>query len=131
VKPGRAADHLVMARLRDRSRFAARRLRGDQTDAEDRLWYHLRDRRLKGWKFRRQHPVAPYVADFCCLEAMLIVEVDGSQHAEDEAAYDRARTAHLERHGFRVIRFWNEEVLQETDDVLRAIRRALKKVPSP
>lgn len=101
-----------------------RRLRRQQTDAEHALWQRVRDRRLLGRKFRRQHRIGRFVADFACLEARLIVEVDGSQHL-DRAAYDDARTRWLETQGFRVIRFWNDDVLFRMDDVLSAIARAL------
>ena len=101
-----------------------RNLRGGQTDAEARLWRHLRDRRLGGYKFRRQHRVGAFVGDLVCTEAKLIVEVDGGQHAE-RAAEDQCRTKTLETFGYRVIRFWNSEVLEHTDDVLRQILSAL------
>lgn len=102
----------------------ARRLRRDATEAENRLWTHLRNRQLAGWKFVRQLPVSGFYADFACREAMLIVEVDGSQHAE--STYDATRTARLNAEGYRVLRFWNNEVLQETDSVLLAILEGLQ-----
>jgi very-short-patch-repair endonuclease len=83
----------------------ARRLRRDATDAERRLWRILRDRRLEGYKFRRQRPIGPYVADFVSIRYRLIVEVDGSQHLD--SATDARRTEWLERHGWRVVRVWN------------------------
>ena len=92
----------------------ARRLRRDQTDAERKLWFRLRDRRLDGLKFRRQVPIDCYVVDFCCESARLIVELDGGQHAE-RSAEDAARTAALEARGYLVLRFWNNEVLQNMD----------------
>jgi len=100
----------------------ARRLRRDSTLAEGLLWRHLRNRGLAGAKFRRQHPVGPYVADLCCAEAMLIVEVDGSQHGP---ARDAPRTAALEAEGFMVLRFWNIDVLQSLEGVLLRIEEAL------
>ena len=102
-----------------RLKATARTLRRTQTEAEAHLWYHLRARRLAGFKFRRQHPVAGHVADFACEEARLIVEIDGSQHAESES--DAHRTAALESAGYHILRFWNHEVLQDTDAVLTAI----------
>ncbi|MGC9575765.1 MAG: DUF559 domain-containing protein [Desulfobacterota bacterium U4-17] len=102
----------------------ARSLRKEQTDAESTLWRLLRDRRIAGAKFRRQHPIPPYVVDFYCHEANLVVEVDGGQHAEQRRG-DERRTAFLERRGLRVLRFWNHEVLQETDAVLEHIWQAL------
>lgn len=101
----------------------ARALRSHSTDAERLLWQRLRDRRLEGFKFRRQHPVAGYIADFACLEARLIVELDGGQHFEPEAQVkDQGRTAVLQRAGFTVLRFDNRQMLQETDAVLAVVR---------
>jgi len=89
------------------------------TDAEDRLWQELRDRRLDRIKFRRQMPIGKYVADFVCLEARLIVEIDGSQHAESDS--DRVRHAELKARGFRVLRFWNDDVLKDLNAVCDTI----------
>lgn len=97
------------------NRAFARTMRREPTEAEERLWRALRDRRLDGAKFRRQVPLPPYVADFLCAEAMLIVEVDGSQHGDSVA--DEARTRFLHGKGFRVLRFWNDEVLREIGPV--------------
>src|SRR5215813_12591253 len=94
----------------------ARKLRQAQTDAERRMWMLLRDRRLSGFKFRRQHPVGAYIADFCCLEARLIIEIDGGHHASNQDA-DVARSRVLESAGYRVLRFWNNEVLGNTAGV--------------
>ncbi len=88
------------------------------TDAENLLWYHLRARRLDGLKFRRQHPIPPYITDFHCHEAMLVVELDGSQHC---AEADAMRSQFLERQGFRILRFWDNDVLQSPDHVLDVI----------
>lgn len=101
----------------------ARALRANRTEAEIRLWQRLRDRQLAGAKFRRQTPVGPHIADFMCYELRLIVEVDGGQH---RPAADAARTAWLESQGFPVIRFWNNDVLQNTDGVLERIQEELK-----
>jgi very-short-patch-repair endonuclease len=106
------------------ARQRARQLRRDQTDAEHRLWARLRDRQLGGAKFRRQHPIGPFVADFCCPQGKLIVELDGGQHAEDVAA-DEKRSRFLEAQGYRVLRFWNHDVLQNTEAVLERIVEAL------
>ena len=103
----------------------ARALRANQTEAESRLWQRLRDRQLAGVKFRRQAPVGPYIADFICLAAKLIVEIDGGQHAESAEA-DAARTAWLEGQGFRVLRFWNNDAMANTDGVLEEILAALR-----
>ena len=102
--------------------FTARGLRRDRTKAEHVLWQHLRRRRCQGCKFRFQHPIPPYVADFVCLERRLIVEVDGSQHNED---VDAIRTRFLESRGFTVLRVWNNDVLQNMEGVFEAIERAL------
>ncbi len=102
----------------------ARALRKQATDAERLLWRHLRNRQLDGRKFRRQAPVGPYVVDFLCLEDRLVLELDGGQHAEQQAA-DQARSAQLAGWGFRVLRFWNHEVLGNTEGVLQAVREAL------
>jgi very-short-patch-repair endonuclease len=97
-------------------------LRREATDAEQALWLHLRNRRLGGHKFRRQWSIHPYVADFCCLDRKLIVEVDGGQHSAER---DARRTAALESGGFRIIRFWNNDVLGNMDGVLVVILEAL------
>jgi very-short-patch-repair endonuclease len=94
----------------------ARELRQRDTDAEARLWNALRAHKLGGWKWKRQVPWGPYFLDFLCLEAGLVVEVDGGQHA-DQVAYDRRRTAYLTRSGLRVLRFWNSDVLTNRDGV--------------
>ena len=89
------------------------------TEAEGKLWSELRDRRLDQIKFRRQVPVGKYVADFACLEAGLIVEIDGSQHAESDS--DRVRGVELKARGFRVLRFWNDDVLKDLNAVCDTI----------
>ncbi|WP_436409514.1 endonuclease domain-containing protein [Kaistia defluvii] len=104
----------------------AKKLRRDQSDAEKKLWLHVRDRRLEGLKFRRQAPIGTFVADFACVEAMLIVELDGGQHAEEQAGYDTRRTAYLQGLGYRVLRFWNADVLMNTEGVLTEIVRAAR-----
>jgi adenine-specific DNA-methyltransferase len=109
--------------------YFARHLRRNQTEAEQRLWYFFRARRFDDHKFRRQKPMGPYVVDFCCVKARLIIEIDGGQHAERTKA-DQERTNYLNRQGFRVIRFWNHDVLDRTEYVLQEIWRALQP-PSP
>jgi very-short-patch-repair endonuclease len=88
----------------------ARTLRKDSTDAERWLWQRLRNRELLGWKFRRQHPIGCYIVDFACIERKLIIELDGSQHAESQTA-DSERSEYLEDKGFQILRFWNNDVL--------------------
>ena len=102
----------------------ARELRRRSTPSERRLWKHLRGRRLLGFKFRRQHPIGPYYADFACLEVSLIVEIDGGQHA-DAIDYDEERSRALVARGFLVLRFWNKDVLDALEGVVDLIRRAL------
>ncbi len=98
----------------------ARRLRRDMTDAEKRLWYLLRGRRFSQVKFRRQHALGSFVCDFICIEHKLVIEVDGGQHAIALAS-DARRTAYLTKEGFTVLRFWNNDVLMNTENVLMAI----------
>jgi len=114
-----------LSRSRERARVRASSLRSTPTDAEALLWFHLRDRRMANFKFRRQRPIGPYFADFACLEAKLIVELDGGQHAE-AVAYDEKRTRFIEAQGYRVLRFWNHEVLTQTDAVRQRILQALQ-----
>ena len=108
----------------------AKSMRSHQTEAESKLWYHLRAHRFMGLKFKRQKPVGRYIADFVCWEHRLIVELDGGQHAE-EAAYDRQRDAWLRSQGYTVLRFWNHEVMGEMEGVLEQIRCAVAPEPSP
>ncbi|EIL91159.1 endonuclease domain-containing protein [Rhodanobacter spathiphylli] len=103
----------------------ARRLRNEGTDAERRLWHYLRQRQLAGHKFRRQYPLAGYIVDFVCVPARLVIELDGGQHL-DAIDYDRRRTEVLGREGYRVLRFWNDEVLLRTEDVVGEIFRVLE-----
>jgi len=102
----------------------ARRLRRDATDAERRLWSALRDRRLSGYRFRRQFPIGRFIVDFACTKHRLIVEADGSQHADSES--DRERTAWLEEQGWRVLRFWNNDVLTNTNGVVETVLNELQ-----
>ena len=100
----------------------ARKLRADQTDTEELLWSRLRGRRLEGEKFVRQLQIDLYVADFACRTARLAIELDGGQH---DAARDAARTAIIEKYGYRVLRFWNNDILGDLDAALEAIRQEL------
>jgi len=109
----------------------AKTLRAEQTDAEQHLCYFLRANRLNGLKFKRQKPMGPYIVDFVCMEHALIVEADGGQHGENQA-YGQRRDNWLREQGFRVLRFWNNEVLSETEAVLEKIfAAALSPSPSP
>jgi very-short-patch-repair endonuclease len=102
----------------------ARKLRVNSTDAEQRLWQHLRARQLLGFKFRRQVPVGGHIADFLCEQAKLVVELDGGQHGD--SASDGLRTHALEAAGYRTLRFWNNDVLANTEGVLEEIARTLR-----
>ena len=102
----------------------ARILRKNMTDAERVLWRSLRNRQLEGFKFRRQKPIGSYIADFACIEKKIIIEVDGGQNASNKE-YDTKRSAFLKKMGFKVLRFWNNEVLKEKDAVLNRIRKSL------
>lgn len=120
-----ADDSLSRVRERAGVRVRARALRQASTGAEALLWSKLRDRRLLDVKFRRQRPIGPYFADFACLEIGLVIELDGGQHAEPSAvARDARRSGFIEEAGFRILRAWNHEVLQNTDAVLEAVRQA-------
>ena len=102
----------------------AKSLRRNQTDAEGLLWHYLRNKQLDGYKFRRQQPIGPYIIDFACLPEKLLIELDGGQHAEHEA-YDERRDRFLQSKGYRVLRFWNNEVFENCFDVLEHIYQAL------
>jgi very-short-patch-repair endonuclease len=104
----------------------SRTLRRDSTDAEKRLWAILRNRNFEDCKFRRQVTIDSYVVDFCCIAARLIIEIDGEHHADGRKRYDDTRTRELEARGFRVLRFWNSEVLQQTEGVIQEIGRMLR-----
>ena len=120
-----------MPRVASPARDRARTLRAGSTDAERRLWSLLRDRQLNGWKFRRQHPIPPWTADFACPDARLVIEADGGQHAD---VIDNARDGDLATKGWRILRFWNDQILKEPEAVAEAILRALgrsDKEPSP
>ena len=111
-----------------RTLLKAQRLRRELTDAERKLWSVLRNRKLNGAKFRRQQPIGPFIADFVCQEQKLIVEADGGQHAEN--VRDARRTAFLEGVGYRVLRFWNNDILTNLDGVAQVIANALS-TPHP
>jgi very-short-patch-repair endonuclease len=104
----------------------ARRLRRNQTNAERMLWFRLRDRRLDGWKFRRQFPIDRFIVDFCCADAHLIIELDGGQHAV-QAETDAQRTRIREALGYLVLRYWNNDVIHNVDGVLDDIAATLNR----
>ncbi|MBV8478334.1 MAG: endonuclease domain-containing protein [Acidobacteria bacterium] len=106
----------------DLARDRARSLRRSSTSAEHQLWMRLRNRQLHGAKFRRQHPIGPYIVDFCCLEARLVIELDGGWHNEElKRTNDEKRTAYLEAQGHTVLRFWNTEVTKDVRAILGRI----------
>ena len=104
----------------------AKRMRYEPTEAESVLWRHLRAGRLAEQKFKRQQPIGNFIVDFVCFTQKLVIEVDGGQHADMQSA-DEVRTAWLEAQGFRVLRFWNDDVLQRMEFVLEEVIRILKK----
>ncbi|HEX7804244.1 MAG TPA: DUF559 domain-containing protein [Pseudoxanthomonas sp.] len=107
---------------------SARNLRNDSTDAERKLWQHLRGRQINGVKFRRQYPVAGYIADFAAPSIRLVIELDGGQHLL-QTEYDQRRTERMQCNGYRVLRFWNDDVLLRTEQVLSEIIRAADSTP--
>jgi very-short-patch-repair endonuclease len=110
--------------MQDRARY----LRKNRTDAENRIWYYLRNRRLGGYKFVREHVIGNYIADFVCREKKLIIEVDGGQHMT-AAAYDQQRTENLEAIGYQVVRVWNNEVYENIYSVMENILHLLENLP--
>ena len=114
--------------MESESQHIAKILRKRLTDAEKLMWRHLRGKQLEGFKFRRQEPIGNYVADFVCYEKRIIVEVDGSQHCSEK---DHERDRWFEGQGFKVIRFWNSEVLKNTEGVWEVIRKTMLVSPSP
>ena len=109
-------------------RNRTRSFRKNLTDAENRMWYFLRNRRLKGYKFVRELVIDPYIADFACRAQKIIIEIDGGQHAE-AIEYDEKRTAFLEKNGYSVLRFWNNDIFINIDGVLTTILAQLETVP--
>lgn len=112
---------------RGRGTLRSRQLRATASEAEQKLWHFLRRKQFSGLRFRRQFPLGPYFADFVCLPARLVVEVDGSQHAEPlQAAHDAGRTAWLNRNDFRVVRFWTDQVMTDIESVLNVIESVMR-----
>ena len=103
-------------------KYNSRQLRKEQTAQEAKLWKHLRNRKLDGLKFRRQHPIGSYITDFCCMEKRLIIELDGNHHTEPEQAeYDKERDEALCAQGYTILRLWNNELEKDLDCVLKII----------
>jgi very-short-patch-repair endonuclease len=109
-------------------RDLARQLRHQQTLAEQKMWWLLRSRAFNGYKFCRQYLIGPFIVDFCCRKRKLVIELDGSQHADNQD-YDRERTFYLQQRGYRVLRFWNRDLLNEQNQVLEAVFCALTRPP--
>ena len=111
-----------LSRTRERVRVRARALRGNQTDAEALLWSRLRSNQLLNLKFRRQRPIGPYFADFVCMEVRLVIELDGGQHADADAqSHDVKRSRFMSDLGYRTLRFWNHDMLSDTEAVMARI----------
>lgn len=108
----------------------AKKLRKESTDTECKLWQQLRSKQCGGYKFRRQHPLGNYIVDFVCLESRLIIELDGSQHLEETKMHDQQRDCWFQKEGYRILRFWDNEVLQNMAGVYQLIEEALRS-PSP
>jgi len=118
----------TMLRIKKQTTENARALRSDMTDAERRLWQTIRGKQLCDCRFRRQHPIGPYIADFACIDKKLVIELDGGQH-QDQIAYDEQRTAFLQAQEWRVLRFWNNDVLSNLEGILASIVDALNALP--
>ncbi|MBE0469707.1 MAG: endonuclease domain-containing protein [Methyloprofundus sp.] len=118
TKPSLFFEPILLRRIKITFTTLARNLRKNQTDVEQILWLQLRNRRLLNYKFRRQFPIVPYIVDFVCLDLKLIIELDGSQHSEQ---VDEERTLFLGQRGFRVMRFWNNDLLNNLEGVLAQI----------
>ena len=106
----------------------ARRLRSNMTDVERKLWGAMRGKQLEGCRFRRQHAIGAYIVDFACVERTLVIELDGGQH-HDQKTYDDTRSKYLNEQGWQVVRFWNNEVLENLDGVLEVILEKLESTP--
>ncbi len=117
-----------MPRVSSSTKIFSRKLRREMTDAEMHLWQQLRMQQMQGLKFRRQHPFGKYILDFACIDAKLAIEVDGSQHSELQE-HDSVRTAWLTAQGWKVLRFWNNEVLQNMKGVVETIYSAVREQP--
>ncbi|MFC7515535.1 endonuclease domain-containing protein [Herbaspirillum sp. GCM10030257] len=118
-----------ITRIKPTTTTNARTLRTGMTLAEQRLWHAIRGRQLQGHRFRRQHPIGPYIADFACVEKLLLIELDGGQH-QDQIEYDLERTTYLNLQGWHVMRFWNNEIFENFDGVLSSIDDTLNVAPA-
>ena len=125
IRMGYGYREMKVTRIKPLTKQRSRKLRKEMTDAESRLWKEIRKKQLPGYKFRRQYPVGKYVLDFVCLNAGLVIEIDGGQHQES-FVYDQKRTLWLEQQAYRVLRFWNNEVLYNINEVLEVICNELR-----
>lgn len=125
---GLSENTVVAFKKRDTNR--AKSLRNQASPAERRLWKHLSNRQIAGYKFSRQMPVGPYFADFLCRELKLIIEIDGYSH-DTQQGYDLARTKDMEDHGYRVARFSNQDVMTNVEGIVREIERIVANIPTP
>jgi very-short-patch-repair endonuclease len=119
---------MIERRIKEEITTNARSLRGNMTDVERILWRAIRGQQLHGHRFRRQHPIGPYIADFACLDKKCVIELDGGQH-QNQIAYDEDRTLFLQKQGWQVIRFWNNDVLNNLEGVLSTVAAALTTLP--
>ena len=128
---GEGWDGGKMQRISPKIKNNARSLRRNMTDVERMLWAKIRSGQLQGFRFRRQHPIGNYIVDFICLELKLVIELDGSQHM-DQQQYDMKRSQWLQNNGFKIVRFWNSDVLENFDGVMQTIQMHLPpSQPSP
>ena len=119
---------IIKRRIKESTTANARALRSNMTDAESMLWRAVRGRQINGHRFRRQHPIGPYIADFACLEKKCVIELDGGQH-QDQMDDDERRTTFLQEQGWHVLRFWNNDVLGNLEGVLMRLSETLESLP--
>ena len=115
---------MPLIRASPKSYELARQLRKEPTQAERRLWSVLRGNKLNGVSFRRQHAIGKYIVDICAVKKKMVIELDGSQHVE-QSEYDIQRTAYLKSQGYKVMRFWNDQVMKDMESIIRSIEAAL------
>jgi very-short-patch-repair endonuclease len=119
---------MIQRRIKEKMTENARSLRSNMTDVERILWRVIRDRQLHGYRFRRQHSIGPYITDFVCIDKKCVIELDGGQH-QNRIAYDEVRTLFLQKQGWQVLRFWNNDVLNHLDGVISTIVTTLTALP--